>query len=335
MQARDSILSVGLGRPRAIIMKECTVKAPSTDDFYIVDAKCHLFIAHVSISRCMGSIAEAHRQRRLTDDRRQSFEDVLYRWVHQLPRALRLFVNGPDKALADRHLANLQLHVPYFVCLLMLYKDAKPDSPEATAALIAASFIVGVLEDIMARDEVRYLPAIFPFYALAAGLVGLSSYRYPALRLTAEHEFAVIKMVLEQLGHRWQSAKSALVALTNACEMIRKQPSLDTEPNPLSANLNNFFETFGPDLCRCWNLQAVHAPMQPPTMHEECPRVSDVSRPSQQWEQRTMTGDQELMPDGHDYALPGLGLPPLDDALPPVGSWLFDEVFFTDHMGLP
>lgn len=282
----------------------------------------------------MGDIAEAHRQRRLTDDRRQNFENVLYRWIRQLPQPLRLFVNRADRSLADRHLTNLQLHVSYFACLLMLYKDAKPESPESTAALIAASFIVGILEDIAARDEIRYLPAIFPFYALAAGLVGLSGYRHSALRSTAEHDFSIVKMVLERLGDRWQSAKSALAALTNACETVRKQPMLETEPHPLSARLHDFFETFGPELCRFYRLQAANAPDRPASIHEELPNNPVLSRPCEPWEQRAVGESQELTLDNHDYGLLGQSLPLLDDPLPPVGSWLFDDVFFADQMGL-
>lgn len=282
----------------------------------------------------MGDIAEAHRQRRLTDDRRQNFENVLYRWIRQLPQPLRLFVDRADRPLADRDLANLQLHVPYFACLLMLYKDAKPESPESTAALIAASFIVGILEDIAARDEIRYLPAIFPFYALAAGLVGLSGYRHSALRSTAEHDFSMVKIVLEQLGHRWQSAKSALAALTNACETVRKQPMLDIEPNPLSARLHAFFETLGAELCRFYHLRAANAPDRSAGVQENLLHDPVPSGPFEPWEQQAGDEGQEQTSDSHDYGLLGQSLPLLDDPLPPVGSWLFDDIFFGDQMGL-
>lgn len=327
---------MGLGRPRAINIEECTVKAPSKEDFSVVDARCHLFIAHVSISRHMGDIAESHRKRGLTDDLRQTYENVLFRWIYRLPQPLRLFTNQPLKGLADRHLTNLQLHVSYFVCLLMLYKDANSESPEFTAALLAASFIVGILEDIMARDEVRYLPAIFPFYTLAAGLVGLLGYRYPDLRSIAEQEFAVVKIVLEQLGQRWLSAKSALVALRNTREMIQKQHILNTEPKPLTASLGDFFEAFGPELCRCWHLQFTHSSVHPADTNEDLLRRPDLSGLTGQWEDRTTAESQGLIPDlgGQDYVLPEQSPLPLDDALPPVGSWLFDDIIFTDHTNL-
>jgi hypothetical protein len=329
LQARDSVLSVGLGRPRAINGAECTVKPPSIEDFQIVDEKSHLFVAHVSISRCMGNIAEAHRQKLLSEDKRQIFENELYRWIHQLPVPLRLYTEGPEKTFADRRLANLQLHVAYFACLLMLYKDAKPDSPESTAALIAASFISGILEDVMARDEARYLPAIFPFYALAAGLVGLSGSRYPTLCSAAEADLAVVKIVLEQLGQRWQSAKSALVALNNASEIVRKQTVMYDKPKTPSPALVDFFNPFGPELCRCYHLLPFSEAGRRPVIHQDSHQNTPV--PFSHLHQQVSIDGNMAWDDPGD-ALPGQAFSLLDDPLPPVGSWLFDESFFTDQM---
>jgi hypothetical protein len=279
----------------------------------------------------MGNIAEAHRQKRLTADKKQTFENELYRWVHQLPVPLRLFIDGPPKTLANRCLANLQLHVSYFTCLLMLYKDAKPDSPQSTAALIAASFIAGILEDVMARDEVRYLPAIFPFYALAAGLVGLSSSRHSASCSNAESDVAVVKIVLEQLGHRWQSAKSALVALNNANEMIQKQAMMHDEPQALSPALADFFSPFGPELCRCYHLLHFDQAGTRPGIPKDLESHPIPSAPFSQWAQQVSDND-DMAWDGSGGALAGQAFSLLDDPLPPVGSWLFDESFFTDQI---
>ena len=279
----------------------------------------------------MGDIAEAHRRRTLTEVRKQSFEDSLYRWINLLPLSLQLFHGPSPRSLASHNLDALQLHAPYFACLLILYRNSAIGSAETTATFVASSFLVGILEEILARDEVRYLGPVFTFYALASGLIGLAKFRYESLRATAESEFEVTKTALEQLAQRWGSANGALRALTRARATVQQQLPIGVEPVQLSQRLQSFFTNFGPDLCRLW-----HLCVGPCSKH--APGISSTQRlttapvtPStfQEFDQRshavyTTIPEQNVASD----ALFDPGLRASDDTLPSMASWLFDDIEF-------
>ncbi|KIW78402.1 hypothetical protein Z517_08238 [Fonsecaea pedrosoi CBS 271.37] len=331
---RDNIVSVGVGRPRTINLDDSTVKAPSINDFPVVDTNAHLFVAYVSICRQMGDLAEAHRRRLLTDARRRSFENSLFCWIHQLPPSLKVSYEQPSKVLSAYSLEKFQLHICYFVSLLILYKGTRVNTPESTAALMAASFIAGMLEEIMARDEIRYLGPIFPFYALAAGLTGLTGYRYTDLRTKTEDDFAVIKAVLEHLGHRWQSANGVSCALLRVREMVQGQSTLDYAPVPLTPSLCRFFEAFSPDLCRFWHFQSPRPTVSssdPNRDSQDSARLSHIILPREEpvvTQTQTLISDQvDLQRSTHDEDLPLFN----DAALGTDAAWLFDDAFFTEN----
>jgi hypothetical protein len=121
------------------------------------------------------------------------------------------------------------------------------------AVILASSFIAGIFEDFLARDEVQFLGPIFTFHLLAAGIGLLSSKNIPSLWEQAAGSLETIYLALDELAKRWSSAKGSLRALRSIAE---KQQSLAT-PDQVPAmtplrEYRPYFEGFGSELSWAW-----------------------------------------------------------------------------------
>jgi hypothetical protein len=103
-----------------------------------------------------------------------------------------------------------QLHVQYFTVLVILHRPTDPKLVPSATSLIASSFVAGLFEDFMARDELRFLGPIYTFYCLTAGMAQLSCYRYPEIVDVAEENLSIMGRALEELSGRWPSAVGSL-----------------------------------------------------------------------------------------------------------------------------
>jgi hypothetical protein len=98
----------------------------------------------------------------------------------------------------------------YFSTLNILYRPVNPNSAPSVASILASSFISGIFEELLVRDDLRYLGPMFSFYLLASGVVQLSCYRWTGLWSSAQDDFEITLRALEELGKRWQSASGSL-----------------------------------------------------------------------------------------------------------------------------
>ena len=245
-----------------INIKDCEVKPPHLEDFPSWCSNGPLFVAYVEICSILGELTECCSRKHSPRHRRLHLENALYRWTRDLPKNLRLFqqssaADGSTESLNLRLPYNFearQLHVPYFVTLIIIHRSSSPDGVPSAAALLASSFVAGIFEEFLARDELRFLGPIFTSYLLAAGVAQLSCHRYPYLWEAAEQELSVINTSQRELGKRWPSAIGALNALQNIRDAVSKQAAsgLPTPINGLSGEQHSFFECFGPHLCRQW-----------------------------------------------------------------------------------
>jgi len=127
-----------------------------------------------------------------------------------------------------------------------------PNSGPSAVSILAASYIAGIYEDFLARDEIQYLPAIFSFYGLAAGVSLISFHRYPHLRKVAEQDLSVIMSAEFELGKRWPAAKGFRNALEKMIASLPTPNSNTVQPQleiP-EVDIEAYFATFGPALCR-------------------------------------------------------------------------------------
>ncbi|KAJ5360854.1 Transcription factor [Penicillium concentricum] len=261
LYARDCCISAGQGRPLAVDLEDCEVAPPCPEDFHDSSSNATLFIAYVEISSILGHLTEYCRRKTLTREARQNLENRLYRWTRDLPPSLRLFCSrstsddssSPKRTLARYNFEARQLHIPYFTCLAIMCRP-NPGESASPGVLLASSFIAGIYEDFLARDEIQFLSPVFTFHLLAAGIGLLSCNNVPSHREKAAISLESIYLALEELAKRWSSAKGSLRALKSIAE---KQRSMSTTDEMLSMALSRdhqpFFEGFGPDLSWAWS----------------------------------------------------------------------------------
>lgn len=222
-------------------------------DFPVKDFSAHLFLAYCTISCLLGDTVECYLRREISRQRRVDLENAVYRWAKQVIPKLRSSAAIQDD-VATSQLEVQQLLVMYFAVLTILHRSPTPNSVPPAASLVASSFIAGIYEEFLLRDELRYLGPVFAFYPLCAGLSLLSSCRYPQLQGTAEHELTVIKLSLQKLSERWLSAVGPLRALNKLTEKVRELGTFDGQPPNLDLDTASFFEGFDIKMCKQWRL---------------------------------------------------------------------------------
>ncbi|KAJ5950258.1 uncharacterized protein N7479_008671 [Penicillium vulpinum] len=258
--ARDCCISAGQGRPLAVNLEDCEVAPPCPEDFHDSSSNAILFIAYVEISSILGHLTEYCRRKTLTRQVRQNLENRLYRWIRGLSPSLRLFCShntsedaiSPKRTLAQYNFEARQLHIPYFTCLAIMCRP-NPGESASLGVLLASSFVAGIFEDFLARDEIQFLSPVFTFHLLAAGIGLLSCNNVPSHREEAAVSLESIYLALEELAKRWSSAKGSLRALKSIAEKQRSASTTDEMPSMgMSREHELFFEGFGPDLSWAW-----------------------------------------------------------------------------------
>ena len=252
---RDSLINAGHGRPRAINLQLTDVSLPTVADFNGNQSAANLFSAYTTISQVMGDLTQCFLQKGKFMEHRDSLGNRLFRWVKTLPESLQLCYQEQNRALRPYSFEARQLHIQYFTCLTILNKNPLPGHAPCTASLIASSFVAGIFEDFLARDELRYLGPIFTFYLLAAGTALLSSFRFPGLWHLAEQDLHIIFRSQEELAKRWPSAIGSLKNLKEVKEKVtRGQQASPFPENNLTPEQIHYFDGFGSDICRFWHV---------------------------------------------------------------------------------
>ncbi|KAL5363710.1 fungal-specific transcription factor domain-containing protein [Aspergillus floccosus] len=336
--ARDCLISAGQGRPLAVDLGECDIKAPCPDDFKDSTADADLFSAYVEICSILGQLTRHCRRNALNRDSRRSIYNSLYRWSRELTTGLRLFqssseidgVPHPGPSLSRYNFEARQLHIPYFVCLIILCRPATQASTPSGATILASSYIAGVFEDFLARDEIRYLGSIFTFYLLAAGTGLLSSKRYPDIWEKARQDLQTIYISLEELAKRWPSATGALRALRSLDNTQNDAPPYEDHWNSsfsliIAEEHRPLFVIFGSHLSWAWESFMAT---------DKCPAGSnhDMSRPNATPCSQQYAGEV-IQAENSNAALPSENGPPLTmvDGDPfhiqyeGIGDWLLED----------
>lgn len=327
---RDSLINAGHGRPRAVNLQLTDVTPPTAADFDGNQNAANLFSAYTSISLILGDLTQCFLQKGKFTEKRASLGDRLFRWVKTLPESLRLCYQDPNRPLRPYSFEARQLHVQYFTCLTILNKNPLPGQAPCTASLIASSFVAGIFEDFLARDELRYLGPIFTFYLLAAGVALLSSYRFPGLWHLAEQDLSIIFKSQEELAKRWPSAVGSLKNLREVREKVTRGSQATTFPeNNLTQDQIQYFDSFGSDICRVWHV-LFHGMN---TQHSQTRDLmtagilQDLRTPGSLMADNDSNSDQMLqingqttLPFGMQALAPGINL----DQYGGIGNWLFN-----------
>lgn len=237
------------------------------NDFPVHDFQARIFLAYCTISGLLGDTVECCLRHEISRQRRVDLENSVFRWAKQVIPKLRSAATT-QKDVATAQLEVQQVSVMYFVVLTILHRSPTPNSAPPAASLIASSYIAGIYEEFLLRDELRYLGPVYAFYPLCAGLPLLSSCRYSQLQSHAEHELTVVKLCLQKLSERWLSAVGPLRALNKLADKVREQGPFEGPAPKLDFDTASFFEGFDVKLCRQWRLigqtpEAEVAPFRP------------------------------------------------------------------------
>ncbi|KAI9836092.1 MAG: hypothetical protein M1819_001706 [Sarea resinae] len=254
LRARDCLISSGQGRPRAIDHGDCDVRPLTLDDFSSSEPHARLFVAYVQVCTILGNVTESYVRGDLSRSKRVAIETDVTRWIRELPEDLHIYSRTQPRRLAPYNFEARQLHIPYFTILSILYRTTSPNKRPQGVAVLASSFIAGIFDDFVARDELRFLGPIFTFYLLVAGIQQLSCYRFADLRATSERELETIKVSLRELGKTWPSAfgpQNVIQRLSEA--MTRQPPGSTSRPASMCSDQLSFFSMFGPELCPKWS----------------------------------------------------------------------------------
>jgi hypothetical protein len=259
MQARDCLINSGQGRPRAINFKDSDVRPPCLEDFPNQQAQGELFIPYVEICSLLGDLTECCSRRHMSHSKRLHLESALYRWTRTLPVSLRLSEQADTSDIYTTSTWTFnarQLHIPYFITLTIMSQPPTTQSPVSPVAILASSFVAGIFEEFLARDELQFLGPIFTFYLLAAGVALVSTRHYPALWQTAQQDLRVLQNSLEELSKRWPSAIGALKAMRNVIDRasVGSATSVAAQLKWLDVEQQLVFQHTRLDLCRLWSI---------------------------------------------------------------------------------
>src|SRR5690349_24217821 len=112
-------------------------------------------------------------RKHVAEKKQLHIERGLFRWSRTLAPHLQLRskreVSG-QYTLASYDIKARQLHVPYFITMVILGQSDIINRHVSSLSVLAASFVAGIFEDFLARDELSSLGPIFTFYLLAAGI---------------------------------------------------------------------------------------------------------------------------------------------------------------------
>lgn len=324
---RDNLINAGHGRPRAVTLDTTDVPLPTVDDFGGDSQAAGIFSAYVSISMILGDLTQYFLQKGRFSNEKLSLGNRAFRWVKTLPEVLQLCYTQSERSLRPYSFEARQLHVQYFTVLTILNKSTPPANNPSTASLIASSFVAGIFEDFLARDELRYLGPIFTFYLLTAGVTLLSSYRFAGLWHLAEQDLDIIFKAQEELGKRWPTAIGSLKRLNDVKARVMKcQRNSYFPENNLSPEQIQFFDGFGPDLCRSWNV------LYPGTSSQQSTR--DLMTAGILTDLYTETAHEGAETNGVDDISFDAQLLDPQWSLDPyrgVGNWLFNDWQGTSH----
>lgn len=231
-------------------MNESTVSKLSLADFPSGKAGAYEVMTYVAVSQIFGNIGECYRRGAITEERLKSIGNDLYVWLHELPCHLQLFNQELGAGLNTYDFVSRQIHVIYFTTLILLLRAY---SPTAKGAVLAASFIAAIFEEFLIRDEVRYLPAIYKFFLLTAGITLVPARnKFTEETNDASVDLAIIKKALRSFAERHPSALANLHTLERMERSFGISAHGPDAPAILEDSQRMFFRTFGSGLCRQW-----------------------------------------------------------------------------------
>lgn len=249
-------MSVAHGRPRAINSEDVNVRPLVKSDFDdSLAGGADLFIHYASICCILGDITEACSRNTLSQAKQDHFRSLLFRWPRTLPLDLHISYRKPESneyLLCPYNIRTRQLHIPYFMAIAIVGRPSARGiiSPQS---ILAASFVAGIFEELLVRDDISRLAPIFNRYCVAASFFLFSLRPFAELWEACQPDLEILRLSLGELSKRWKSA----IGGSKALESILSSQQHNTMPSTaktswLTREQRFFFDGFPLELCRMW-----------------------------------------------------------------------------------
>ncbi|KAJ5819165.1 hypothetical protein N7474_004756 [Penicillium riverlandense] len=250
-------MSVAHGRPRAINFEDVNVAPLCAADFEdCLAGDAESFIHYADICFILGDITESCSRNSLTKAKKEYYQSQIFRWPRVLPTHLRishLSANNADEySLCGYDLNTRQLHIPYFISLAILGRPSTRNTISAQG-ILAASFVAGIFQELLVRDDIGHLAPIFTRYCVASSFFLVSLRSIPELWDACQPDLEVLRLCLKELSKRWKSAIGGSKALESILNTQRHNATpMNKRLLPLTREQHFFFDGFPLELCHMW-----------------------------------------------------------------------------------
>ncbi|KAK5169802.1 uncharacterized protein LTR77_005780 [Saxophila tyrrhenica] len=303
----------------------CIVRPLEPEDFIFIDGHDssvsdpdgQVFSSFVQITCIVGDLTQKCLRGDLTHKKRLDLETALLRWLDDLPAEFHLHdrTNGRLNSYSFR---SRQLHVPYFVALIILSRQRSPEKCPPPVALLAASFIIGIFEEYLDWGDIAVVSPASIFYLMVASLVQASAYRFAAFARHREKEFDITRQAVDALKTRFPTAIGAERVIQYVSAFTVQVPSDATSSETISMRERKFFSVFGPELCCQWE-EVMNPPPEPPR------RTARSNNPLSQGSQQQAARHEADFGQHASQNMPGSGEPDTAAAFEP-GPWNMDPL---------
>lgn len=205
--ARDRLTALMQGRPCAIDPDYCDLRMPSVQDFPDpTDPKAEVFVHWVRLCEIIGRVGKAIAQEKIHDPNCVPAADLM-NWPRELPAHLQLPISDDRTTRFNRDVH--MLHLPYLATTILLHLQKTPEKlPRASmTAIIAASCVSRILQDILGRGTLRYMPGQAGWYISISIIALLYARNIEALTIHADADIAILLAALKQMALLWHSSK--------------------------------------------------------------------------------------------------------------------------------
>ncbi|OAL35203.1 hypothetical protein AYO20_05457 [Fonsecaea nubica] len=289
--SRERLTSVCQGRPCIIHSEDTNVKLPSLDEFPSDRRdQAEIFVSWVQVCEIIGDLSKHLRNR--SDANGSTFElaQRLIKWANALPPRLRLPFSTATTSHFDRNVH--QLHLPYLSAITLLYMSASTQPlPKAYgAAVLSASCVARIFEDLLARGSIAFLPGVAGWYISIAILALLHARRIEPLKAAANAQIDILFLALREMSQLWHSSRMFLLGFeklltglnpdttTPSSQILGSQPAQALELNELNIadgiDYHDFFPGATPETTQLFSVLFNH---HPPSIFVEAEWTNDLS----------------------------------------------------------
>lgn len=183
------------------------MKMVSVDDFPDPhDPKAEIFIQWVRLCEIIGRVGKAIARGEIHATDSVPRKDLM-NWPQALSPDLQLPISDDRTVNFNREIH--MLHLPYLATtvLLNLQKTSEKLPRASMVAMIAASCVSRILQDILGHGTLRYLPGQTGWYISVSIIALLYARNIECLAVHANDDIAVLFAALKEMSTLWHSSK--------------------------------------------------------------------------------------------------------------------------------